>query len=340
MQVLCSAGQRGIDRLALVAVLADSLRPAPGHLQHTPRLTAHRAIDSMRGSRRPRPTTNPGRTMIITDNFVMLAFPKTGTTYTTTVLRRIHARRSLRGWLWPLAWQKRDFPRPGYREHRVLLPAAPPYHKARMSRHGTWNDIPEADRHKPVVSICRDPFSRYTSAYLFQTRMRKHQRTYTDLDVLCATYPGYPDISFRDYYDLLHRFEVPVVLGGIKPSMPLGSQSATFIRFYFRDPEAVFRRISRAYIEDKAYREDMVDVHFLRQENLREEFMTFLGDMGYSERECQVAQELKQKNVAQRKGRESRLSHFYDDALRQEVLARDALLFDLFPEYAADWERD
>jgi hypothetical protein len=61
--------------------------------------------------------------------------------------------------------------------------------------------------------------------------------------------------------------------------------------------------------------------------------------MGYTERECQMARELKQKNVARRSSQESNLSHFYDDALRQEVMARDALLFDLFPEYVRDWER-
>ena len=275
--------------------------------------------------------------MIITDDFVLLAFPKTGTTYTTTALRNIHARRGWRGWVWPLAWQKRDYPRPGYREHRVPRPAAPPYNRERMSRHGTWRDIPDAHRSKPIVSIIRDPFSRYTSAYLFQTRMRKHLRALADLDVLRATYPGYPDISFRDYYDMLHRFEVPRVLGDARPAMPLGSQSVTFIRFYFREPEAVFRKISRAYIEDKAYLEDMVNVRFLRQENLRVEFTRFLQEAGYNERELSIARNLKQKNVAHRNSRESNLAHFYDDALRQEVLARDALIFDLFPVYAKPW---
>lgn len=275
--------------------------------------------------------------MIITDDFVLLAFPKTGTTYTTTVLRHIHARRGWRGWLWPQAWQKRDFPRPGYREHRVLRPAAPPYNKARSSRHGTWRDIPEQDRHKPVVSITRDPFSRYTSAYLFQTRMRKNLRTVGDLDELRASYPGYPDLSFRDYLDMLHRFEVPAALGGMEPSMPLGSQTVTFVRFYFRDPEAVFRKISPAYIEDKAYLEDMVDVKFLRQENLREEFSDFLQASGYSEAEVRLARNLKQKNVASRSSSETSLAHFYDEDLRQQVLARDALIFDLFPEYAQPW---
>lgn len=77
------------------------------------------------------------------------------------------------------------------------------------------------------------------------------------------------------------------MFGDARPAMPLGSQSVTFIRSYFRELTAIFRKISRAWIEDKAYLDDMVDMRFLRQ----------------------------------------------------EVLARDALLFDLFPEYVRDGER-
>ena len=280
------------------------------------------------------------RKMIITDKFVLLAFPKTGSSYTTMVLRNIHARRSLRGRLWPLAWQKRDFHRPGYSEHRVLRPAAPPHNKARMSRHGTWRDIPEADRNKTIVSVTRDPFSRYTSAYLFQGRMRKNMRPVADLEVLKAVYPDYPELSFRDYYEMLHRFEVPSELGDARPAMDLGSQTVSFVRFYFRDPQAVFKRISPAYIEDKAYREDMADIRFLHQESLQEEFTCFLRDMGYSESECQRAGGLQQKNVATRSDQESNLAHFYDAQLRQTVLQRDALIFDMFPEYAQPWSVD
>ena len=271
--------------------------------------------------------------MVITDQFVLLAFPKTGTSYTTAALRNVHARRGWRGWLWPLSWQKRDFPRPGYREHRVLLPAAPPSNKARQSRHGTWRDIPEADRHKQLVSVTRDPFSRYTSAYLFQTRMRKHMRPVAAPEVLRAAYPNYPDLSFSEYYDMLHRLEVPAALGNIKPAMDLGSQTVSFIRFYFRDPEAALGRISPAYIEDKAYLQDMADIRFLHQESLREEFTQFLHEMGYSERECAMVARLGQKNVSRRGDSESSLGHFYDEALYEQVMQRDALLFDLFPQY-------
>jgi sulfotransferase famil protein len=275
--------------------------------------------------------------MIITDQFVFLAFPKTGTTYTTNVLRNIHARRGWLGRLWPLSWQKRDFPRPGYREHRILMPASPPHNKARSSRHGAWSDIPEQDRQKKLVSVTRNPFSRYTSAYLFQTRMRKHLRPVVPLEELRAIYPHYPDLSFREYYELEHRFKLLSILGGIKPGMSLGTHSALFIRFYFRDPESVLRKITPAYIADKAYLEDMAEIEFLHQESLGEEFASFLLNEGYSEQELARAEVLERKNVARRSEQESELNHFYDESLRQEVLARDALLFDLFPEYALPW---
>lgn len=275
--------------------------------------------------------------MIITDQFVLLAFPKTGTTYTTNVLRSIHARRSWLGRLWPQSWQKRDFPRPGYREHRILMPASPPHNKARMSRHGAWSDIPEPDRDKQLVSVTRNPFSRYTSAYLFQTRMRRHLRPVAPLKELRDFYPHYPDLSFREYYEMQHRFKLPSILGGVKPGMELGTHSALFIRFYFRDPESVLRRITPAYIADKAYLEDMAEVKFLHQESLSDEFSAFLRSQGYSELELSLADALKRKNVARRSEKESDLNHFYNESQRQEVLQRDALLFDLFPEYAQPW---
>lgn len=271
--------------------------------------------------------------MIITDNFVLLAFPKTGTSYTTNALRQIHARRGLRGRIWPQRWQKRDFPRPGYREHRIELPAAPPHHKARMTRHGTYRDIPVAERSKLIASIVRNPFTRYTSAYLYQTRMRKHLRPVAELEALQAVYPTYPELDFPDYYDMLHRFEVAQELGGIEPAIELGSQTVHFINFYFRDPAEVFKRIDCDYIEQEQFREDMADIHFMHQESLREEFGRFLHHTGYSEAECELAAGLGQKNVAKRKTEETSLAHFYDDALRQRVLERDALIFKLFPEY-------
>mgnify|MGYP001563147839 CR=1 FL=1 len=275
--------------------------------------------------------------MIITDNFVLLAFPKTGTSYTTAALRSIHARRSLKGRLVPRRWQKRDFPRPGYSEHRIIQPPAPPYNKERSSRHGAYSDIPLEHRDKTIASIARNPFTRYTSSYLYLTRMRKNLRPVADIEILQGHYPGYPDMEFPDFYDMLHRFDIPNHLHGIQPVIELGAQTVKFINFYFRDPKSVLAKIDKAYIEEKGYLEDMADIFFMHQESLRDEFVQFLRKMGYSEQECLLAQDLRQQNVARRDKKESDLSHFYNEQLRETVLQRDALIFSLFPEYAQPW---
>ena len=276
--------------------------------------------------------------MIITDKFVLLAFPKTGTSYTTAALRNIHARRGLLGRMIPQKYQKRDFPRVNYREHRILQPPSPPHHKARNSRHGTYSDIPEKERHKKIVSTVRNPFYQYTSSYLFQTRMRQNLRRPAELDVLLARYPDYPKLNFADYYDMLHRFGVREQLQGVEPPVDLGLQTVNFINFYFKNPRDVLKKIDAAYIESKAYEEDMADIFFLHQEALAEEFTDFLRSMDYSDSECRQAVSLKQKNVSRRNREEESLSHFYDDQLLSQVLERDALIFKIFPEYAVGVE--
>lgn len=271
--------------------------------------------------------------MIITDKFVLLAFPKTGTSYTTKALRTIHARRRLWGRIYPARFQKRDFWRPGYQEHRVVLPATV-HHKQRSSRHGTWRDIPEQHRGKTIASIIRNPFTRYTSAYLYQTRMRKNLRPVANIDQLRIHYPAYPDLSFAEYYDMLHRFQSPELTQGIEIPGELGALSVEFIHFYFRNPAEVFAKIDRSYIESEAFREDMAEVEFMHQENLSDEFTNFLHRMAYSEAECEIAHNLKKQNVSDRDKKEKSPEHFYTGELRQQVLERDALIFKLFPHYA------
>lgn len=270
--------------------------------------------------------------MIITDSFVLLAFPKTGTSYTTKALRTIHARRRLWGRIYPSRFQKRDFVRPGYQEHRVTMPATE-HNKQRSSRHGTWRDIPEQHRHKTIASVVRNPFTRYTSYYLYQTRMRKNLLPVADIELLRKHYPTYPELSFSEYYDMMQRFQPQKLLQGVQPSIELGAQTVEFIHFYFKDPAEVFAKIDNSYIESGDFREDMADVEFLHQEDLTREFTHFLGRMGYSNAESEIAQNLKRQNVSDRSKSEQSAVQFYTDELKQRVLEQDALLFKLFPEY-------
>jgi len=276
--------------------------------------------------------------MIITDKFVLLAFPKTGTSFTTAVLRTIHARRRLAGRFLSYNLQKRLFrtyqlERPGYLEHRVPRIDFEDTGRERMSRHGCYRDIPEAYRHLPVAATIRDPFARYTSAFLFGMRSRKRIRHRAAPQELEKHYPAYPDITFEQFYQMIHQFPSEVYLQGVRPQIDLGEQTISFIHFFFKNPPDVFKKIDRDYIESEAFREDMVDIRFMHQENLRPDFRGFLQDMGYSEKECGIIDSFKQQNVAVRAGSEREIDTFYSPALTDQVLEKDALLFKLFPEY-------
>lgn len=276
--------------------------------------------------------------MIITDKFVLLDFPKTGTTFTTTVLRNIHGkrRRSIR--MLPERLQekilaKRGLERPDYSEVRIPRPEATPQKKQKTSRHGGYRDIPEWARHLPIVSVMRNPFSRYTSAILYRMRSRKRIRHMADPDELQTLYPGYPELDFPEFYDMMHRFEPDFGSSMVRPRIDLGAHSIAFIQTYFRDPVAVFEKIDHDYIESGAYREDMPEIHFLHQENLRDEFRLYLLDMGYPATECAEIDVLGKVNVARRKRTEQDIESFYTPELTELVLQRDALLFHIFPQY-------
>ena len=276
--------------------------------------------------------------MIITDKFVLLAAPKTGTSFTTAVLRAIHARRRLIGRVLPLNLQQRVFrhfqlERPGYREHLIPRFESVATDKQRFSRHGSYRDIPESARNLTIAANVRDPFALYPSSYLFGMRSRKNIRHLADPEVLKKNYPGYPDISFEQYYELIHQYSTAQYLQGIDLAIELGEQTIRFIHLFFKDPAEVFRKIDDNYIESESFREDMVDIHFIRQESLREDFKQFLQDMDYSQDECALVESFLRQNVAVRDRSERKMHKFYTAELTDKVLQRDALLFKLFPGY-------
>ena len=265
--------------------------------------------------------------MLITDQFVMLNFPKTGSSFVRKVLKEIHRMRDKRDWM--IKWR---FKRPSLREVKVVV--HDPVQNIRLkSQHGTYRQIPEKIRRDIVVSVMRNPFSRYVSAYAFRW-WEKYPPA--GLETLCKAYPRFPDISFADYYEMAHRFTVANHLNGIKPSIELGLSTVQFIQFYFYDPESVFRKINEEYIETEAFREDMANIHFLHQETLRDDLASFLKQMHYSDEEIELVRQYPRVNVTNWKTRRNDKDSFYTPELVEKVKRLDALIFKIFPEYLSE----
>ena len=95
--------------------------------------------------------------MIITDRFVYIHYPKTGGTFVSTVLARLHeSHPSVFG---------ANFTDTGI----AKKPGA-------GGKHGTCAEIPAEHSHKPILTTTRSPYDRYVSQYKFRFGKRKPSR--------------------------------------------------------------------------------------------------------------------------------------------------------------------
>ena len=265
--------------------------------------------------------------MIITSDFVLLNFPKTGSSFVRNVIKRAYKGSDSK---WLKYTQKLGLFQPWYEE--LYLPKIDEARNLGIrDQHGTWRQIPNRHRGKPVVSVSRNPFERYLSAYHYGW-WKKYPPA--DASELGRRFPGFPDISFPQYYEMIQTYACRDRLKGLSPKIPLGLHSIQFIQFYFRDPEAVLEKIDRQYIDDRAFEGDMADIHFLQQETLADDLKQFLISLGRDEHSLSWLENMERVNVTER-GRDSKgeLEIMANNEIVSSILSNDHLLFTLFPGY-------
>ena len=264
--------------------------------------------------------------MIITHDFVMLNFPKTGSSFVRSILKQIHGYDTPRARLLRGLRLDRD---PAMAE--VLVPVIDKASSRGLrSQHGTYRQIPQEHRNKTIVSVTRNPFDRYVSDYLFGWWQRHPP---APPEQLAAQFPNFPDLSFAEYHQMNDLFGRRDRLGKISPKIDLGLFTIQFIQFYFRNPAHVLSTIDDEYIDQGRYGSDMPPVVFLHQENLREELYQFLLKAGYSAEKIGFILEAGRVNVTPRASGPNKTDGFFTPDLARRVLDKDRLLFELFPEY-------
>ena len=264
--------------------------------------------------------------MIITERFVMLNFPKTGSSFARDVLRRVHDYD---------AWGNRLLRRLPFASPSMLELRLPKIdgrlRSGRRDQHGTYRQIPRAHTHKTVFSVVRNPFERYVSLYLYGW-WRTNLLPTTEERIRDA-FPHFPDLDFREYYEMINLFFRENRLNGISPKIDLGLNTIQFIQFFFREPERTLKLIDEDYIETRRYLDDMADVVFLHQEDLNNELCDFLLHMGYAEADVGFIRNAERVNVTPRAGGQYRWEQLCPEDLQEDILNKDRLIFDIFPEY-------
>ena len=268
--------------------------------------------------------------MIITDDFVALNLPKTGSTYLRSAVRRAHRERL--GLLRYVAFKLGLITKPDFRE--LLLPHIDDTSNPELrDQHGTYRQIPVEHRDKKILTVVRNPLDRLVSVYRFAW-WKTHPPG--DETAIREAYPNFPDLSFAEFVDLFNTFAVADRLKGLQTKMEIGIQTIQFVQFYFPEPERVLRQMDDEWIASGSYRELLPDVTFLHQENLNRELYEFLKANGYDEVDLSFVLDGERVNITP--GQEATVPHldYYKDGLLEQTIERERLLFHLFPGYAPE----
>ena len=122
--------------------------------------------------------------MLITKDFVMLNFPKTGTTFTRAVLKQLY----------------------GDRIEEILGRNPMNPHSVPDSPHLAVSQIPQRYAKLPIVSIYRNLFDRYVSLWQFRWYLHAHPSIQdAALDSGAAVAEGPPSRFVSVYYNQVRR---------------------------------------------------------------------------------------------------------------------------------------
>jgi len=268
--------------------------------------------------------------VIITNSFVLLNFPRTGTTFARDALRRLYEREVARSG----TRLKRMLGRPCPSFREVMLPIKDTIaaeQSGRISQHGAYWQIPAEARRLPVVSIVRNPFDWIVSNYEY--KFWQHNPIWNAAE-LAERYPGYPDLTFPQYVAMMDEYQVRNLLKGKPLKADVGPLTLRFLRFYGRDPERMVDQLTDESIDTGRVIDDLGPVEFLHTESLNVELCNFLGRMGFSAADTQFIMALPAINIANSRGGKSWTAYCPPD-LEAGIRQKERLLFMRFPEYAS-----
>lgn len=257
--------------------------------------------------------------MVITDRFVLLNFPKTGSTFARTVLARLHPEGRFRR-----IFNSMGLSRPAVQDLQLERYQLDPSEPAKRTPHLVYAQIPREHRHKTVVSIMRDPLARIVSAYEF----KDWTRALGALPGVKLEYPHFPDLSFEEYVHAHFKHAKQNWLPGGGEGLDIGPHTIQFIRFYAKDPKAYLMNMRPGHDILKDHVEHFAPVRFLHTEKLNQELYDLLKDLGYPERQIAFVREMNKVKSTSRSRKE-----YFTPELRTQVLHKERMLFDLFPEY-------
>ncbi|RFN60033.1 hypothetical protein [Marixanthomonas ophiurae] len=259
--------------------------------------------------------------MIITEKFIMINFPKTGTAFARKILMDLHTN--------PSFWDKAQFnlglkKKPFFQN--LLLPniRTASARKGFMNEHGICEQIPIGHKNKPIVSIKRDVFKRYISMYNYE-----HWKKWPFINrtIIKEKYPNYPELTFEEFVHFLIDYNPLSYHPKVKRELPIGPLTAQYILFYFKNPFQVLKNIDKEYIDSKSYMQDRYSIHFLDQNNLNQDLYNYLLKMDYDKNKIEYILYAPKTNNSTPKGKG--VEDYFTKDLKKLVSEKESFLLEL-----------
>jgi hypothetical protein len=264
--------------------------------------------------------------MIVTDEFVFIHFPKAGGTFVTQVLEKIYEKR-----------QKKIFRRkPLYRNFKTLNTKwiIDNNQEPRFTEHGSYDQIPDEFKNKPVISVIRNPFDRCVSLYEFRQWV---QNPFLDIEKNKKYFPAFPELNFEEYLEFLNSLILEKRTYYRDLKIDIGSQTYDLIEMFFKNPLVIFKNLDESYIDSENYKNDMAKIIFLRMENLNRDLYSVLIDFGYAKKDISfILDEKKIFPIGRGRSEEQKWECYYNYKMYEFIRHKERFFLKIFPEYNID----
>lgn len=267
--------------------------------------------------------------MIICEDFIVLNFPRTGSTFVRVVIKKVLNNRNKNSFILKTAQLLRIVKAP-YIE--LFLPN---YHSPNKltrigkGQHGAYCQIPAKYKNKAIVTVIRNPYDIFLSTY----RMAWWQSFYPiKKEELYNLFPDFPSLTIDEYVELL-KLSVDN-----KTSTNIGIHTVQFIRMFFKDPERVLNNITEDYIESDLYKEDLADnIKFLTQENLNNDLANYLSIYNFTDEEISFVRKYERVNISIKKN--GVVNKIWSENSLQYVQESERFLFKIFNDLGINYSK-
>ena len=219
--------------------------------------------------------------MILTNDFVVINYPKTGSTYMRECIKRIYEEPSLKN---RLLRKKKVF-------KELLLPKLYGVKGSRYKdQHGVVRQIPKAYKAFPIVTVIRNPLNRTVSSYHYEWWKRHPIYEVSKIEEL---FPTFPEIGLMDFMKMHNHPDLTPDNLLKEYTNDLGYLTRLFLVFYSNDPIASAKKL----VSTKCSILDVIvpNIHFLKQEQLEQDLTTYIEN--HTDKDASLIADVAEQNT-------------------------------------------